>query len=351
MKRNDSASTVGKTLRGIVAAGMSAAMLALAPGGIASAADEPAASFAPIDQPGPAFSVPQNLLAESLECTGDVTGASRDVVLLIHGTTLNPDTNFDGNWFPALDKLDWPYCSVALPEDGMTDIQVSAEYIVHAIREISATSGRKVDVLGFSQGGLAPRFALRFWPDLRDMVDDVVALGATNHGSLTVDAMCAPGCAPALQQQRLNSAFAQATNSHQETFAGISYTNIYSHTDQFVTPNLSDSGTTSLHGGGGSITNVALQDVCPLNVADHLATGTYDPVAYALAADALTHAGPANPARVPLTTCTKLLMPGVNALTFPGKYVDLWNTVLAELVAYPHATSEPSLKSYVYAQP
>lgn len=62
---------------------------------------------------------------ETIECTADISGASRDVVLLIPGTTLDPGTNFDGNWFPALDKLDWPYCSVALPDGAMNDIQVS----------------------------------------------------------------------------------------------------------------------------------------------------------------------------------------------------------------------------------
>lgn len=342
-----------KTLaRGIVVAAVTAVALTLSSGVTASSADQAESTeFAPVDQPGPALSVPQDRLAESLRCTSDVSGADRGVVLLVHGTTLDPHTNFDGNWFPALDKLDWPYCSVALPENAMNDIQVSAEYIVHAIREIHRSSGQKADVVGYSQGGLAPRFALRFWPDLRDKVDDYVALGATNHGSLTVDGMCAAGCAPALHQQRYHSALTRATNSYQETFAGISYTAIYSHTDQFVTPNLDDSGTTSLHGGEGSITNVALQDVCPLNTADHLATGTYDPVAYALAIDALTHPGPADPQRVPSDTCGQLFMPGVDPLTFPGKYVDLWNAVLAELVAYPHVPSEPPLKPYVYAQP
>ncbi|WP_210725758.1 lipase family alpha/beta hydrolase [Arthrobacter silvisoli] len=341
---------VRKLTRNAVLAAATAATLAFAP--VAAAFAEPGEPvYAPVDQPGPALSVPQNLLDASLECTANAGDATRDVVLLIPGTTLTPEANYDGNWFQALDKLDWPYCSVTLPEDAMNDIQVSAEYIVNAIREVRATSGRKVDLVGFSQGGLAPRFALRFWPDTRAMVDDYVALGATNHGSLTVDGMCAAGCAPALQQQRYNSAFTQATNSYEETFAGISYTDVYSRTDQFVTPNLDDSGTTSLHGGAGTITNVALQDVCPLNAADHLATGTYDPVAYALAVDALSHDGPANPARVPASTCTKLLMPGVNPLTFPGKYVDLWNTVLAQLAAYPHVGTEPALKPYVYTQP
>ncbi|MBT8163732.1 MULTISPECIES: triacylglycerol lipase [Arthrobacter] len=340
---------IHKLIRSTVVAATTAVALAFAP--VTAAFADQGPLYAPVDQPGPALSVPQNLLGASLECSANVSGASRDVVLLIPGTTLTPETNFDGNWFQALDKLNWPYCSVTLPENAMNDIQVSAEYIVNAIRQVNAASGRKVDLLGFSQGGLAPRFALRFWPDTRAMVDDYVALGATNHGSLTVDGMCAAGCAPALQQQRLNSAFTQATNSYQETFAGISYTDIYSHTDQFVTPNLNDSGTTSMHGGGGSITNVALQDVCPLNAADHLATGTYDPVAYALAIDALSHDGPADPDRVPASTCTKLFMPGVDPMTFPGKYVDLWNNVLAQLVAYPHVGTEPALKPYVYAQP
>ncbi|GAA2787714.1 lipase [Saccharopolyspora taberi] len=332
--------------RGIAA--VAAVVFALLPGLAAPAAAQP--EFAPVDQPGPALSVPEDRLRQSLRCTSDVRGAGRDVVLLIHGTTLDPGTNFDGNWFAALDQLGWPYCSVALPDSAMNDVQVSAEYVVHAVREISGASGHKVDIVGFSQGGLVPRFALRFWPDIRAGVDDYVALAATNHGSLTVDGMCVPGCAPALQQQRYHSELTRATNSYQETFAGISYTDIYSHTDQFVTPNLDDSGTTSLHGGGGSITNVAVQDVCPLHVADHLAVGTYDPVAYALAMDALTHPGPADPERVPSDTCGQLFMPGVDPLTFPGKYVDLWDTVLVELVAYPHVRSEPPLKPYVYAR-
>lgn len=189
---------MNRIIRGAAVAAVTALTLAISSVAPASAAGQ----YAPIDQPGPALSAPQNILADSLDCTANVSGASRDVVLLIPGTTLDPNTNFDGNWFPALDKLDWPYCSVALPDDAMNDIQVSAEYIVHAIREIRETSGRRVDLLGFSQGGLAPRFAMRFWPDLRDKVDDYVALGATNHGSLTVDGMCAPECAPALQQQR-----------------------------------------------------------------------------------------------------------------------------------------------------
>ncbi|MGK3209270.1 lipase family alpha/beta hydrolase [Amycolatopsis sp. MEPSY49] len=154
-------------------------------------------------------------------------------------------------------------CSVTLPDNAMTDTQVSAEYAVNAIRRVRELSGRKVDVIGHSQGGTEPRFALRFWPDLRDDVDDYVGLGATNHGSVVIDAMCVPGCSESLWQQRYGSNYTRAMNSYQQTFPGISYTQIYTRTDEFVQPNLDDSGTTSLHGGGGAITNVALQDIAP----------------------------------------------------------------------------------------
>lgn len=324
--------------------------------GPAGAADETesaaARAFAPVNRPGPALSVPKHRLTKSVQCTADATRARRGVVLFVHGTTITPRENFGWNWFPALDKLDWPYCWVKMPNNAMSDIQMSAEYVVHAIRHVYRISGRKVDVLGHSQGGNVPRFALRFWPDTRRMVDDYVGFAATNHGSLAVNAMCLPaaGCAPALWQQNFNSNYAQAMNSHQETFPGLSYTNIYTRTDQFVQPNLDDTGTSSLHGGGGKITNIAIQDICPADLAsEHIAVGTYDPTAYAIAVDALTHTGPAKPERVPTTACTEPFMPGVTPAEFPGNYASAMNTIANQLATYPHIDAEPPLKRYVYA--
>ncbi|GAA5113153.1 lipase [Haloechinothrix salitolerans] len=309
--------------------------------------------FAPVNRPGPPLSVPKRRLAKSVRCTPDAPRAKRGVALFVHGTTVTPRENFGWNWFPAMDKLDWPYCSVKMPNNAMSDIQVSAEYVVHAIRHVYRRSGREVDVLGHSQGGNVPRFALRFWPDTRRMVDDYIGFAATNHGSLSVNTMCPPiaGCAPALWQQTLNSNYVRAMNSHQETFAGISYTNVYTRTDEFVQPNLDDTGTSSLRGGGGAITNIAIQDVCPANLtSEHIAVGTYDPTAYAIAIDALTHTGPAKPARVPGSACTQQFMPGVNPAEFPGNYASTMNTIANQLVTYPRVSAEPPLKPYVFAR-
>jgi hypothetical protein len=324
-----------------------AATLACAPGPVAaSAAGNP--SFAPVDRPGPALSVPAAKLEAALACTANV-GPGRQAVLFVPGTTVNPREDYSWNWFRAMDRLGRPYCAVTLPFNTTGDTQVASEYVVHAIRSIYATTKRKVQVLGHSQGGTEPRFALRFWPDLRSKVDDYIAFAATNHGSPFIRGLCVPNCTPALWQQIDNSGYIQAMNSYQETFAGISYTQIYTYFDQFVQPNLDDTGTTSLS-GPGDITNVATQEVCPANTAEHIAVGTYDPVAYALAMDALTHDGPADPARIASSVCDEVLMPGVDPRTFFANLSDAYNQIFVSLTTDPRVDAEPELKAYTQAR-
>jgi hypothetical protein len=320
-----------------------AALTATAPGPAVAATS----ALAPVDRPGPALSVPKDKLNGALACTANV-GKGRQTALFVPGTTINPREDYAWNWFKALDRLGRPYCTVTLPFNTTGDTQIASEYVVNAIRAVYARTGKKVQVLGHSQGGTEPRFALRFWPDLRSKVDDYIAFAATNHGSALIRGLCAPSCSPALWQQIDNSNYVQAMNSHQETFEGISYTAIYTWFDQFVQPNLDDTGTTALS-GPGDITNVATQDVCPANNADHIAVGTYDPVAYALAMDALTHPGPANPSRLASSVCTEIFMPGVDPRTFAANLADAYNQIFVSLTTDPRVDAEPALKPYTQA--
>jgi triacylglycerol esterase/lipase EstA (alpha/beta hydrolase family) len=194
-----------------------------------------------------------------VSCSGALKGAPREPILLVPGTTLSPQADFGYGWEPALSAMDWPYRTVDLPGNAMGDIQIAGEYLVYAIRTMHAISGQRVDVVGHSQGGMVPRWALRFWPDTRAMVDDVVGLSPSNHGTLDANAVCVLTCAPAIWQQRWNSAFIAALNSIQETFPGISYTDIYTNTDEVVVPNFGPAASSSLHGSGGAITNVPIQ--------------------------------------------------------------------------------------------
>jgi len=131
----------------------------------------------------------------------------------------------------------------------------------------------------------------------------------------TVQACQTEGCPPADWQQIYQSPFIRALNSDAETFPGIAYTEIWTHTDEVVQPN-GDAATASaaVHGGGGQVTDIATQQICPADPDEHLLIGTVDPVAYALAVDALTHAGPADPKRISSAVCSEPYMPGVDPL-------------------------------------
>ncbi len=307
------------------------------------------AAYAPPNRPGPPLSVPAAKLAAALTCTGTLRGASHAPVLLVPGTSLNPSTDYGYGWEPALSKLGWPYCAVTLPGNAMGDIQVAGEYVVYAIRTMHAAYGGRIDIVGHSQGGMVPRWALRFWPDTRAMVDDLVGLSPSNHGTLDAIPACAQSCAPAFWQQRSNAAFIAALNSAQETFPGISYTNIYTNTDEVVVPNFGPAASSSLTGGGGAIANVAIQSVCPADLTEHLGIGIYDNTAYQLAVDALTHPGPADPARVAATTCLSLLMPGIDPSTFAADYANTLASVATTVATAPETTAEPPLACYVTA--
>jgi hypothetical protein len=325
-----------------------AAIAALGSALLAPAAAQ-AIDYAPVDQPGPALSVPQDKLDASLTCSGNAASGTHEPVLLVPGTTVNPHADFSWNWEPALTNLGVPWCAVDLPGNSMGDIQVAGEYVVNGIRTLYARAGRKIAVIGHSQGGMVPRWAFRFWPDTRSMVDDQIGFAPSNHGTIDAGPLCAIGCAPAIWQQRDNADFINALNSRQETFPGISYTEVYTHLDEVVVPNFDDSGSSSLHGGGGDITNVAVQSICPLDTNEHLLVGTIDPVAYALAIDAMDHPGPADPSRVASSVCTQVLMPGVNPVTFPTDLASAAAVLSTTLATYPHVPAEPPLACYVTA--
>lgn len=329
------------------ATGVALTVAAVAGWATVPAAAQDGTAYAPVDQPGPALSVPADELAASLECLGPVPAGSAPV-LLIHGTNLDPEANFSWNYLPAFEAEGRTVCTVALPVAGMEDIQVAAEHVVHAIRTVAADAGGPVDIVGYSQGGMIGRWALRFWPDTRPLVDDLVGVAPSNHGTVTATTTCQTGCVPAYQQQRSDAAFIDALNSRQEAFAGIDYTVAYTWGDEIVTPNVGPDASSPVR-GEGSIVNLALQEVCPGHAADHFTIGTTDPVAYAIVVDALDHDGPADPARLDPVVCAMPFMPGVDPATLPAD-VAMFLARIDEANGETEAVDEePPLACYVTA--
>jgi triacylglycerol esterase/lipase EstA (alpha/beta hydrolase family) len=310
-----------------------------------------AMTYAPLNHPGPRLTVPAAKLRASLGCTDDVNHAARAPVLLIPATEVNSDENFSWNYERSFRSMGIPYCTTNQPGDdqhNLNDMQTRAEYIVYAIRRMHRMAGRRIVLMGHSQGGMIMRWPLRFWPGLRPMVEEIIGMAGTNHGSTNVDTICSRPCAPAIWQQGSKSRWTAALNSRGQTFAGIDYTEIYSHTDEFVTPNADDTGSSSVH-GPGRITNVATQDICPGDTYEHLFIGTIDPVAAALVFDALGHSGPAEPERIDPAVCGEQFMPGFDTVTGPSDLSAAVTRVFYGLAAGPTVDAEPPLRCYVTA--
>lgn len=340
----------------LISLGVAAATLL--PGSAAQAAGT---AYAPLDQVGPPLSVPTTALRAALACHGDPHSGG-EPVLLSPATSVTPDQDYSWTYEKAFTAQGRYWCAVTMPDRTFEDIQVSGEYLVYAIRTMHADTGRRIAVMGHSQGGMSMRWALRFWPDTRPLVDDVIGMAGSNHGTTALPA-CFPGltsCTPAVWQQQAGSQFLEALNSRAETLAGISYTEVFTHLDEVVVPDSDDATASSaLHTGAGAITNIAVQDICPLDTSEHLTVGTVDPVTYALVMDALDHPGPAQPSRISRSVCGQGVMPYVNPLdvntilqplqAIPG----LVSTPLPDvsLVGVPTVAAEPALKPYVYARP
>ena len=192
--------------------------------------------YAPLDRPGPALHVSVKTFKKALLCHGPYVANHKEPVLLIPATGVTPKQNYSWNYERACTAAHRPYCTITMPHSTLEDIQDNGEYLVYAIRRESQMAGRRIAVIGISQGGLLPRFALTYWPDLRTKVTDVLAAAGTQHGTNVVGpagpCSAANPCPPAYWQQAANSNLLRALNRQPVEAPGpTAWTTVRSATD------------------------------------------------------------------------------------------------------------------------
>lgn len=289
--------------------------------------------------PGPAVEVPEAELRAALECPDPMDDPARDPLLLVHGTFTNPWEHWSWNWQKAKTAAGWDVCTVELPNRSLGDMQVQAEYVVFAIREIAARSGDSVDVMGHSQGALHPRWALKWWPDVGSLVDDLVMLAGPNHGTALAAKSPPSGCFPSCWQMTTGSNYLAALNAGDETPGAVSYTSVYTLFDELVQPQAPVS-TSALDGAS----NVLVQDVCPERPVEH-AFMMADHTVHAIVMDALDHAGPADPGRIdPLAACAGAFFDGVDLGSEPITILE--RSIARGFPEWESTPAEPPLKPY-----
>jgi triacylglycerol esterase/lipase EstA (alpha/beta hydrolase family) len=233
-------------------------------------------------------------------------------VILVHGTF----ADMADSW-QALSPLlhNHGYCVFALNYGAhagsgavgvyaVGDIPESAAQLSAFVdRVLAATGASEADLVGHSQGGMMPRYYLKHLGGAAK-VHNLVGLAPSNHGTtlngLFTLAGYLPGAAeftgnlcPACQQQSAGSPFLTELNSGGETMPGVDYTAIESRYDEVVTPY------TSAFLAGPSVTNILLQDQCPLDLGEHLSM-PYDHIADADVLTALDPSHPVHPACTPI---------------------------------------------------
>ena len=172
-----------------------------------------------------------------------------------------------------------------------------------------ATKAKKVDLVGHSQGGMMPRYWMHHLGGAR-YVDDLVGIAPSNHGTQGVVVALPDGttglvnqtenpACPACSDQLAGSPFMVELNSVGDTVRGPSYTVIATVYDEVVTPYTSQ----FLAGPALQVTNLTIQDKCPLDPIEH-DQAPNDPVVHQLVLNALAQAGPADPGVQP--ACTPL---------------------------------------------
>ncbi|MFH9671158.1 esterase/lipase family protein [Streptomyces sp. NPDC017405] len=233
-------------------------------------------------------------------------------VVLVHGTFGNSVDNWLGLAPYLTDRgycvysLDYGRLPGVLVFHGLGPIAESAGQLSAFVdRVLAATGAAKADLVGHSQGGMMPRHYLKFLGGAAK-VNALVGLAPDNHGTdldgLTRLLPYFPGAAdlleaatPGLTDQITGSDFVTRLNAGGDTVPGVRYTVIATRYDEVVTP----WRTQYLSGPG--VHNVLLQDLCPLDLSEHLAIGLTDRIAFHEVANAL------DPAHATPTTCASAL--------------------------------------------
>ncbi|AYV26982.1 alpha/beta fold hydrolase [Streptomyces sp. CJ_13] len=232
-------------------------------------------------------------------------------VVLVHGTLGNSVDNWLG-FAPYL--VHRGYCVYSLDYGqlpgvplfhGLGPIDKSAGQLgVFVDKVLASTGAAKTDIVGHSQGGMMPNYYLKFLGG-GPKVNALIGFAPDNHGTtlsgLTQLLPYFPGAedlisasTPGLADQIAGSAFVTKLNAGGDTVPGVKYTVIATRYDEVVTPYR------SAFLSGSNVHNVVLQDLCALDLSEHVTIALTDRIAWHEALNAL------DPAHAERTTCASV---------------------------------------------
>ena len=256
---------------------------------------------------------PPFLLNEGIPPTGanvecEPTAEHPNPVVLVHGTF----ETMEQNWSVVSPRLkNEGYCVFALNygNRGLGRIGRSAQELdVFVNKVLEFTGAKKVSLVGHSQGGMMPRYWIKYLGG-KSLVDDLVGFAPSNYGTRLGEASGQDSTAEdfglpaannpggdnpcfACDQQGSDSRFIKRLNAGDDTPGGGSFTQIATNDDEIIIPFRN-----CFLKGDERTRNVILQNYYNREVVVTHQNIYDDPIAQEFMLDALDNPGPLNPNR------------------------------------------------------
>ncbi len=188
-------------------------------------------------------------------------------MILLHGTLATAQGDF-GALAPALRASGRCVHTLDYGMGGIRSVRGSAKTVTAFVDQVLATTGAdQVDVIGYSQGGLVLRTALRL-QGLAPKVAVAVLIAPTFHGSTSpLLTALPPALCPACADQAAGSALLKELDAGGDLDGNVRYAVISSMLDTVVTPVSAQAP----EGPADRVTSLVVQDQCPDSRLDHLA--------------------------------------------------------------------------------
>jgi pimeloyl-ACP methyl ester carboxylesterase len=277
-----------------------------------------------------AYSYPKSLIAGFHHPTGSPPGADAAsckpseehprAVVLVHGTFNNRASTWNAlspllkNKGYCVFSLNFGAKSTTSGIGAVTAIDGSAKQLARFVDRVLALTGtHKVDIVGYSQGGMMPRQYIKFHGGATK-VASLIGLAPSNRGTnrklseianaiadtpgvlrsvrsrlmRRLRSVLDSGC-KACAEQLADSEFLAKLNDPYNTVPSIRYTVISTAHDNVVRPYRSQ-----FLAPGPNVTNITLQDSCKLDRSDHLSM-PFDSVALHYVTNALDPSNASRP--------------------------------------------------------
>jgi len=202
------------------------------------------------------------------------------------------------------------------------------------------------------------------WPSARPVVSDFVPVspdlkGSTvaDFGGILVDGLLTVTPIPqSISQQKSGSNFIKTLNANGGDSAYVPTTAIFSNADEIVMPQIDNAKGSGffLDARNVGVSNTMVQTACPGQAAGGMFTHEgmlYNPVAFALAMDAMANPGPGQMSRIDTATvCAQSMAPGLNAAdkqaTDGTIAIAAANILTYTLTPGKAQVGEPAIKAY-----